>query len=596
MESMMTLINHPEKAKIYNGTRILQSMLGEHISNIEALFKTIQNNMQHHIETAEKLKTVFDTDNAAIVKSTEDAVNNIAKMSQRLENTVNGLTDTINSPSWKDVENSTESFAGRVESLVQKIETATLSTTEKTTLLQGQIDGWIDSETKLFDAMEKHSDKTFANMDKTSQVSDTVKEKLESLSETVANGFASVKTNAADYETLLKKNTQVLNDQNKKIEDFTKKSKNLLAAQINTLKGTANAITADIRLSESTIEKQHMYVQETAEQLTSLTLNIDDSIRKLSDEFGLEIKKFATETINDLKSVSDVANNTLQNTATTAEKFSESVNAMAVGIREMTEVHDQLSSQSEKLMQVSENTTQSLNPLTELIEKHYTLLPEITKASENLHAELTVQINDIEAKMNLLKENVAKSIADFSESSHQLNNVSGESKQQMIDLLQDFKKATDTMQTLNKQLAVARATAPMEAIKKAVPTTGFPLVSSSDLIEHIKNQTDKLHDYSYDLIKALGAEIPDTVMAKYHSGDKSVFSKWLAKIFADTNAKKIRDFLKSNKIFKSQSIQYIYAFEKIVSVANKSDKPEVVIKQLADSDLGSVYKALKKQV
>ncbi len=152
------------------------------------------------------------------------------------------------------------------------------------------------------------------------------------------------------------------------------------------------------------------------------------------------------------------------------------------------------------------------------------------------------------------------------------------------------------MQVLNKQLAIARATAPMEAIKQPAKSTAFPLVSSADFIEHIKGQIDKMHDYSFDLIKACGAEIPDTVLAKYHSGDKSVFSKWLAKNFIDTDKKAIRDFMKNNKVFKSQSIQYMYAFEKILGAANKSDNHEKIIRGLLESDIGKVYQSLKKQI
>ncbi len=427
MESMLMLINRPEKAKIHNATRVLQEILADEITKIDNIFKSMQTTMQSQIDNATQLKTILDSDNEKIVNLTNDATIKITNMSQRLDNTVGSLIQTTESVSWKDVARATDDFAERIDSLLVKIESATLNTTENTSKLQSHIDGWVDSESKLFSAMESHSAKTLENMEKSLTQAETVTTKISEMSKSVADGFDTVKTNAAGYEQLLKKNTTVLNEQNKKIEDFTKKSKNLLAAQVNSLKGTANTVIADIRLAETSIEKQQALIQESAEMLMHSTTGIESSahnvsneIAQLTNQFNSGIKEFTNGIINEMQSVSSVANKTLENTANTALEFSKSVESMAVGIREMGNVHEQLSSQTEKLMQVSNDTTAKLEPLTTIIEKHHTMLPVIARESNELHNELSNRISEIEAKINLLKESVSVSIESLGASSARL--------------------------------------------------------------------------------------------------------------------------------------------------------------------------------
>ena len=167
---------------------------------------------------------------------------------------------------------------------------------------------------------------------------------------------------------------------------------------------------------------------------------------------------------------------------------SESVKSMGIGVREtlieMNKAHTQLAGQSENLIKMSTETTEQLKPLSELIEKYYVALPDLAAGSRDMSENLNTIVNTLVDKINTMKTTISESLENINNSSVQLGNVAGESRQQMIDLMADYAKAVDAMQSLNKQMMIARASAPMDAIKVA-PSTNFAPVSTKDFLNNV---------------------------------------------------------------------------------------------------------------
>lgn len=166
----------------------------------------------------------------------------------------------------------------------------------------------------------------------------------------------------------------------------------------------------------------------------------------------------------------------------------------------------------------------------------------------------------------------------------------------MIDLMSDYAKAVNTMQTLNKQMMVARATAPMDAINTTPTAATYGRISSQDFLKQSEKMFEKMHEQAIDLTRATGAEIPDIVWKKYHGGDKTIFSKWLAKMMGAADKKQIRDMLKSDAVFRSQATQFVRSFDKVLSAAQQADNADKLAAALIKTDLGKIYIALKGHV
>lgn len=607
MQSLLTLMTRPERAKVHDAARVLQTLLAGEIAKIESGFATMHETLSAQIASATELKQELTVQNAQLIGTADEATKKLATMSQRLDNTVSGLSGIVESPAWKDVENSTDRFNTTVNELLSNIDNTTQETTNKVSQIQGQIDSWIESGETLSQKLKTEFASNAQQMQTITEEANKMQQKLSDMANSTADGFNNVKNASSDYEAIMDKNNKTLDGHLVKLDAFSKQSKKQLTSQMNTLTNTANVVAGQVRLAESSIEKQIRKLTDAVETLMSSATATETAVRGISTElatltnrFDGEIKEFATGVVSELKTVSGVANITLENTKTAAGAFSESVKAMATGVREtlieMNTAHTQLSGQSANLIKMSSETTAQLQPLSELIEKYYSALPDLSRGSVEAGEKLQKIVASLNEKINLMKSTVSESTGAISESAIKLEDLAGQSRQQMIDLMSDYAKAVNTMQTLNKQMMVARATAPMDAIKNAPAATSYGRVSSGDFLAQSERMFEKMHEQSLDLTRATGAEIPDVVWKKYHGGDKTIFSKWLAKMLVAADKKRVREMLKSDAVFRSQATQFVRSFDKILAGANQADNADKLAATLIKTDLGQIYVALKGQI
>ena len=332
---------------------------------------------------------------------------------------------------------------------------------------------------------------------------------------------------------------------------------------------------------------------------TTSVRGVANELSGLTNRFNDEIHDFSVGVVKELHDVSGVANNTLENTKTAATEFADSVKSMGIGVREtlieMNKAHTQLSGQSENLIKMSTETTEQLKPLSELIEKYYKALPDLSVGSQEMSKNIEHIVNTLVDKINLMKTTIKDSLEKINTSSAKLEDLTGESRQQMIDLMSDYTKAVDAMQSLNKQMMIARASAPMDAIKVA-PAPVYKPLSTKDFLNNVDKLFEKLYEQSVDLTRASGTDIPDIVWKKYNDGDKKIFAKWLVKTLAATGKKQIRELLKSDKVFNSQATQFIRNFEKVLIGAEQTNDSDKMKNTLLKTDLGTIYTTISKSI
>ena len=605
MQSMVYIITEPNRARIQDASRVLQTIMADEIKKISTCFQTMHETLRTQIVAADELREKLGAQNEELIGLANDAVARVAQMSGRIDNTVSGLREVVNSEAWGDVTNATDRFASTVENTLTQIQNTTTDSTNKITQIDDTIGKWTENSEKLNDVLQKSIDDNTEHFEKMTSEAEKTQERISELAKSTTEGFSDIKNVASNYEDVLKDNTKIISTYLTKLDSFDKQSKKQLNAQATTLTNTANLLSAQVLLTETSVEKQIRKLTNAVETVITSATETESAVRGISSElsgltnhFESEIKDFATDVVSELKTVSGVADATLKDTKASANAFSESVKAMATGVREtlieMNTAHTQLAGQSEGLIKMTTDTTAQLRPLSELIEKYYVALPDLVKTSGDAGTSLAKVVSELDEKIASIRATVEESSASVSESATKLDNLAGQSRQQMIDLMSDYAKAVETMQTLNKQMMVARAAAPMDAIG-AVPTTA-PRASSRDFIAQSTREFDKMYEQTLDLTRAMGGDIPDIVWKKYHDGDKTIFAKWMAKMVKATNKKQIRDLLKSDSVFNSQATQFVRSFDKIMTAAKQTDTPDKLAAALLKTDLGIIYSALAPQI
>lgn len=604
MQSLLALMTKPERAKVQDAVRVLNTILADEMIKMEANFQNIRDELNAQIKAATDLKNSLEEQNARLTATADDSTKKIAVMSQRLDNTVSDLHNIVSSNGWQDVELSTDRFSATVNDLLAKIETTSQNTDEQVARIQSNITNWIASGDELSQKLKAEFTNNTEQMNGLNSECEAMRQNLTELAQSTATGFENVKSSATDYAEVMENNNKLLDGHLMKLDTFGKQAKKQLTSQVNTLTNTANVVAGQVRLSETSIESQVRKLTDAVEALMSSATSTESAVRNISKEltelcnhFNKDITGFTNDIVGELKTVSGVANSTLENTKTAAGAFSESVKAMATGVREtlieMNTAHTQLSGQSENLIKMSAETTAQLQPLSELIEKYYSALPDLASSSVSTGDNLQKIVESLNEKIALMKQTVSDSTTTIAESAVKLEDLAGQSRQQMIDLMSDYTKAVNTMQTLNKQMMVARATAPMDAINTIPNAASYGRVSPQDFLKQSERLFEKLHEQTMDLTRTAGVEIPDVVWKKYHGGDTTVFSKWFAKIMAAADKKQVREMLKTNAAFRSQATQFVRSFDKILLAARQADGTDKLAETVSKTDLGHIYMALK---
>ena len=607
MESVVSIMTEPDRARITDATRVLGVIMADEIKRIAACFQNMQTTMNSQIADAQKLRDELATRNSELVGTANDAIQRVVQMTGRMDNTISGLTQIVTSESWDNATNATDRFAQVVNETLAKITETTNDSNDPIAQIDTKIAQWTEASANLGQQSNIAFESNTEQFQKMTENANTIQGQISELTKTSLDGFAQIKGSANNYEEVLSENNKIINTYLTKLDTFGKQSKKQLTAQMNTLTNTANVVGAQVLLSESSIEKQIKKLTDAVEGLMTSATETESAVRGISSElagltnhFENEIKDFAGDVVGELKTVSGVANDTLKDTKTAANAFSESVKSMATGVREtlieMNTAHTQLTGQSEGLIKMSMETTAQLKPLSELIDKYYGALPELARQSGDAGIGLGKIVSELDEKIAAIRDTVEKSTVAVADAAVRLEELAGASRQQMIDLMSDYAKAVDTMQTLNKQMMVARAAAPMDAIKSVGTMTPMPRASGRDFLESATHEFDKMYEQAIDLTRAMGGEIPDVVWKKYHDGDKTIFAKWMAKIIKAADKKQIRDLLKSDSVFRSQATQFVRSFDKIVGAAKQTDNADKLVAGLIKTDLGAIYSALSAQI
>lgn len=606
MQSLLEIMTNPEQAKIQDATRVLQTILKDEITKIDDNFKRLDGALQAQIAHTEAIKNALGEQNDKMVATADESVKKIANMSQRLDNTVEGLGSIVSSAGWGDVQHSVDNFSATMESFLNRITDTAAVTTEHATKIQEQISQSLESEHQINEQLQTSFNSNSENMEKLTASANTLQQQLADLSASVNSGFENVTKSSAEYEENMRQNDKLLSDYLTKLAEFTKRANKELTRQVNTMTETANVVGANIRLAETSIDKQLHKLETAIEALNNSTTTTTTSVRGVTNElagltnrFDSEIHEFSTGVVREIKDVSGVANETLENTKSAAMEFANSVKTMGIGVREtlieMNKAHTQLAGQSENLIKMSTETTDQLKPLSELIERYYVALPDLASGSREMSENLNQIVNTLVEKINIMKTTIAESLDNINNSSVRLGDLAGQSRQQMIDLMSDYAKAAEAMQSLNKQMMIARASAPMDAIKVA-PSTAYKPLSTKDFMANAEKLFEKLYEQSVDLTRASGANIPDIVWNKYNDGDNKIFAKWLVKMFGASDKKQIREMLKSDKVFNSQATQFVRNFDKILKGAEQTNDADSVKSALLKTDLGIIYSTIYKNI
>jgi len=584
LRSVRDILLEPDRAKIQNARAMISGVLGDAVEKIKSEFDSAARVLAQHALRAETLEKKLGAENKALVDAADLAVERIGAMAKGLENLVRNFSEIANRKEWAAVQKSSENFNSGVTRLLVDLEQKSNAIVRLSSELNLGFEEMRGNGRKLSDELGQSIADTTDRINLQSVAIKGMEDELGKLQSSVANDFENVRAASAGIEGVLANNQKLLASQLQKMEHFTDQSKKLLQAQVNTMSDTAARIGTDIRLAESSIDAGADKLNETAEKLGGTARAIKGIFDAIAAEIMSVRAKFQTEVDDFSKSV--------------LASLQSAESASAHAIRNAIQISAELKDSVLPLLSDVNGTVENIEaakghivPLTELMERLESALPALSAKSGAMTDELTKKIADMAEKINAMTAAAKNALTGIGDSTMMLGKLSGESRQQMIDLMADYAKAAHTMRELSGNMAAARAASIPDGIK--IPRIATGGTSVQDFVKQVDGIMEKLHDLSVDLTRSVGAEIPDRIMDKYKSGDRAIFSKWFAKMIKSADKKRVREMFRADAVFRSQATQFVHGFGRMLAGAERTDNKEMVAATLLKTDLGIMYQALK---
>ncbi|MEE1110881.1 MAG: hypothetical protein UIH99_01570, partial [Alphaproteobacteria bacterium] len=73
MQSLLTIITQPQRAKIEDAVRVLETILADEINKIEQSFQTMRNTLDAQIQSANELNSALTIQNEQLVNNANNA-------------------------------------------------------------------------------------------------------------------------------------------------------------------------------------------------------------------------------------------------------------------------------------------------------------------------------------------------------------------------------------------------------------------------------------------------------------------------------------------------------------------------------------------
>ena len=130
MRDLLEIMTHPEQVKIQSAIRVLDVLFKDEINKIDNNFKAMSDTLNAQINHSEQMKHDLTDRTDKLIEVADNAVKKIANISQRLENTVDGLQSIVDSNRWCEVQKAADTFSSNIDGLLNKIQDTTNTTTE----------------------------------------------------------------------------------------------------------------------------------------------------------------------------------------------------------------------------------------------------------------------------------------------------------------------------------------------------------------------------------------------------------------------------------------------------------------------------------
>ncbi|MDR0319781.1 MAG: hypothetical protein LBH81_03530 [Rickettsiales bacterium] len=598
--ALAQILTNPAGADIAGAQKLVEKMSEKHMAATVALVSKLSRAIEFQTTRAEQIAENLAKDNRGLVQTANLAAEKLSAITQVLDARLANFHKVVGSDEWARLSKNSMEFSKNISELFSSADNLSIEISDRVNNLRNCFDDWTEDAKRLNSVLSVGLESNTAQMNSFNIEGEAFASKIQALMTDTGEKFGKIRIESAGIEETLKNNEKLVDAHMDKIANYTRQSKMLLDQQLGGLTNTASAVGSQIRLAESSIDKQQQILEKSVQTLMEHATDTEGYVKGISMQITTltgrlqsEVKEMIGGMLENLKQISDNANAALEGTARAEAAFADSVSGMSGGIKDTLEELDgmnaKMSAQAGGMIEMTREVAAQLAPLTELMSGYNRVLPELGKNSD-----------EIAAKLKSLNQTTAESMVGMTNSSMKLEKLTEQSRQMMIELLSDYSAALAKMEKLSGGMESARAgtAAPNSPLAGESRSAKREAVGgrTSDFMASAHGMMEKLNEISVDLVSATNAEVPDQIWDRYRAGDKAVFAKWFAKMVSAADKREFQNLFKTDAAFRGNATQFLRGFHKMLLDASHDENKDAITATLLKTDIGRIYMAMKELI
>ncbi len=450
--------------------------------------------------------------------------------------------------------------------------------------------------------------------------------------------------------------------------------KKMLEQQKDNMTDVVNTLATQTRLGESSLAQQYKYlsdatvevaqkIQEINETLKTNTDNIFDTSTKIAYEFdvlgdrlikaGEDVHKTSKNSIKDIEQVnlrlsqcSDDLDATIHHSVENIggvfndyEKYLAGFNTVTAETSSgVIEINNLISEQSDKMIQISEDTKKLVDCFNTVLNetsgvlsnranqaydkvkglgenlKNLSLqLEEATKISathfENSGDKLRAAIVEIAANAERISNEIRSSGEVFIKQSgvlvaatdDTLNKVHGV-MDSLVDASKEFDRQGDDIMKRSihfNEVISSQIKNLNDNSKKAEDilsnlTQNYQGIQIDAFLKNASAIIERMETMSVDINRVFNAKDEDDLWKRFYNGDTSVFVRYLARNMTKQQITAIRNEYEKNADFRTLVNGYLSEFETLIERAKVNERSGILLSVISGADIGKLYYILAK--
>lgn len=490
--------------------------------------------------------------------------------------------------------------------------------------------------------------------------------------------------NANQNMAIESKNTALILDaQTKYLDETLNKThsqaeliKDSFEHQREILTDVVNTVATQTRLGEASLAQQYKYLSDTSTDVSAKlneitgqfktgTDNVFETTNKMAYEFNVlgdrllkvneDINKSSKSSIRNVEqfnmSLSQLVDDLNVNVNTSSakisgvmtdyEKYIANFNTVtAEASSGVFEINNLISSQSDKMIKISEDTKQlvecfntvlndtsvqlsnranfaydKVKGLGENLKVLSMQMEETTKLSstqfENSGGKLRATLGEVAANAERISNDIRTSGEVFLKQSGVLVAASDDTLKKVGDVMgvlnnttnnfsvtgdEIVKKSISFSESINKQLKALTETSQKTETKLVEMEKRHDGIKIDSFLKDASSIIEKLEAASVDINRIFNPAAEEEIWKKYYNGDSAAFVRYLAKTMTKQQVMEIRTQFEKNLEFRSLVNRYLNEFELLVAKAKSNEHAGILLSVISGADIGKVYYILAKSL